>query len=141
KHYSDTGAMVQDTALADPLGTKLNKIVQLIYNQKDFFEITEMLDKWLNTAVQELIMTNRNCFDLFEAYINSVESPCTVDSLSSNLRLLAQLDIDIVSTLLCFLSIVLWVGESEYTKPGSLYECTGTLNVLLCLLFLVHSSP
>jgi hypothetical protein len=32
-------------------------------------------------------------FNLFEAYISSVESPCTVDSILSNLRLLPWLDI------------------------------------------------
>jgi hypothetical protein len=46
---------------------------------------------------------------LFEAYISSVESPCTVDSTSSNLRLLPWLEIGIVSTLPHFLYIILQV--------------------------------
>jgi hypothetical protein len=63
----------------------------------------------LNAAVQELIVVDRDRFNLLEAYISSVESPCTVDSTSSNLRLLPRLDIGIVSTLPCFLHIVLRV--------------------------------
>jgi hypothetical protein len=47
-------------------------------------------------------------FNLFKVYISSVESPCTVDSTSSNLRLLHWLDIGIVSTLPCFLNSLLW---------------------------------
>jgi hypothetical protein len=56
-----------------------------------------------------LIVIDRDHFNLFKAYISSVESPCTVDSTSSNLRLLPWLDIGIVSTLPHFLHIVLQV--------------------------------
>jgi hypothetical protein len=63
----------------------------------------------LNAAVQELITIDCDHFNLLEAYISSVESPCTVDSTSSNLRLPPWLDIGIVSTLPHFLHIVLWV--------------------------------
>jgi hypothetical protein len=63
----------------------------------------------LNAVVQELITIDRDHFNLLEACISSVESPCTVDSTSSNLRLLPWLDIGIVSTLPCFLHIVLQV--------------------------------
>jgi hypothetical protein len=63
----------------------------------------------LNAAVQELIAIDCDHFNLFKAYISSVESPCTVDSTSSNLRLLPWLDIGIVSALARFLHIVLWV--------------------------------
>jgi hypothetical protein len=67
----------------------------------------------LNAAVQELIAIDRDHFNLFEAYISSVESPCTVDSTSSNLRLLPWLDIVIVSTLPPhFLYIVLLVAST-----------------------------
>jgi hypothetical protein len=52
---------------------------------------------------------DHNHFNLLEAYINLVESPCTVDSTSFNLRLLPWLDIGIVSTLPRFLHIVLQV--------------------------------
>jgi hypothetical protein len=52
---------------------------------------------------------DRDRFNLFKAYISSVESPCTVDSTPSNLRLLPWLDIGIVSTLPHFLHIVLQV--------------------------------
>jgi hypothetical protein len=61
----------------------------------------------LNAVVQELIAVDCDRFNLFEAYISSVESPCTVDFTSSNLRLLPWLDIGIVSTLPRFLYIVL----------------------------------
>jgi hypothetical protein len=63
----------------------------------------------LNAAVQELIAIDHNHFNLLEAYISSVESPCTVDSTLSNLRLLPWLDIGIVYTLPHFLHIVLQV--------------------------------
>jgi hypothetical protein len=63
----------------------------------------------LNAAVQELIVIDRDHFNLLKAYISSVESPYTVDSTSSNLRLLPWLDIGIVSTLPCLLHIVLRV--------------------------------
>jgi hypothetical protein len=63
----------------------------------------------LNAMVQELIAIDRDRFNLLEAYISTVESPCTVDSTSSNLRLLPWLDIGIVSTLPHFLHIVLRV--------------------------------
>jgi hypothetical protein len=53
----------------------------------------------LNAAVQELIVIDRNQFNLLEAYISLVESPRTVDSTLSNLRLLPWLEIGIVSTL------------------------------------------
>jgi hypothetical protein len=59
--------------------------------------------------VQELIAIDCDHFNGLEAYISSVESPCTVDSTSSNLRLLPWLDIGIVSTLPHFLHIVLQV--------------------------------
>jgi hypothetical protein len=62
-----------------------------------------------NAAVQELIAIDCDRFNLLEAYISSGESPCTVDSTSSNLRLLPWLDIGIVSTLPHFLHIILWV--------------------------------
>jgi hypothetical protein len=63
----------------------------------------------LNATVQELIPIDRDRFNLLEAYINTVESPCTVDSTSSNLRLLPWLDIGIVSTLPRFLRTILRV--------------------------------
>jgi hypothetical protein len=63
----------------------------------------------LNAAIQELIAIDRDRFNLLEAYISTVESPCTVDSTSSNLRLLPWLDIGIVSTLPRFCRIVLRV--------------------------------
>jgi hypothetical protein len=63
----------------------------------------------LNAAVQELIVVDHDHFNLLEAYISSVESPCTVDSTSSNLRLPPWLDIGIVSTLPRFLHILLRV--------------------------------
>jgi hypothetical protein len=63
----------------------------------------------LNAVVQELIAIDRNHLNLLEVYISSVESPCTVDPTSSNLRLLLWLEIGIVSTLPCFLHIVLQV--------------------------------
>ena len=63
----------------------------------------------LNATVQELIAIDRDRFNSLEAYISTVESPCTVDSTLSNLRLLPWLDIGIVSTLPCFLHIVLRV--------------------------------
>jgi hypothetical protein len=63
-------------------------------------------------VVKELITIDCNHFNLFEAYISSVESLCTVDSTSSNLRLLPSLDIDILSTLPCFLYIILQVAST-----------------------------
>ena len=64
----------------------------------------------LNATLQELIATDHDHFNLLEAYISTVESPCTVDSTSFNLRLLLPwLNIGIVSTLPCFPHIVLWV--------------------------------
>jgi hypothetical protein len=63
----------------------------------------------LNATVQELIAIDCDHFNLLEAYISTVESPYTVDSTSSNLRLLPWLDIGIVSTLPRFLHIVLRV--------------------------------
>jgi hypothetical protein len=63
----------------------------------------------LNAAVQELTAIDCDHLNLLEAYISSVESPCTVDSTSSNLRLLPWLDKGIVSTLPHFLNIVLRV--------------------------------
>jgi hypothetical protein len=68
----------------------------------------------LNAAVQELIAIDRDHFNLLEAYISSVESPCTVDSTSSNLRLLPWLDVGIVSTLPRFLHIVLQVVSTPW---------------------------
>jgi hypothetical protein len=66
----------------------------------------------LNAAVQELIVIDRDHFNSLEAYISTVESPCTVDSTLSNLRLLPWLDIGIVSTLPRFLHYGL------YSRPG-----------------------
>jgi hypothetical protein len=63
---------------------------------------------WCRNWSQQTVIA----FNLFEAYISSVESPCTVDSTLSDLRLLPWLDIGIVSTLLHFLSIVLWVAST-----------------------------
>jgi hypothetical protein len=63
----------------------------------------------LNATVQELIAIDRDHFNSLEAYISTVESPCTVDSTSSNLRLLPWLDIGIVSTLPRFHRLVLRV--------------------------------
>jgi hypothetical protein len=67
----------------------------------------------LNATVQELIAIDRDHFNLLEAYISTVESPRTVDSTSSNLRLLPWLDIGIVSTLPHF---TLYYGL--YPRPG-----------------------
>jgi hypothetical protein len=67
----------------------------------------------LLNAVQELIPIDCDRFSLLEAYISLVESPCTVDSTSSNLRLLPWLDIGIVSALPRFLHIVLWVDPAN----------------------------
>jgi hypothetical protein len=61
-------------------------------------------------------------FNLFEAYISLVESPCTVDSTSSNLRLLLWLDIGIVSTLPHFLYIVLQVASTPWVLYLSGYH-------------------
>jgi hypothetical protein len=63
----------------------------------------------LNAAVQEQIVIDHNRFNLLEAYISLVESPCTLDSTLSNLRLLPWLDTGIVSTLPRFLHIILQV--------------------------------
>jgi hypothetical protein len=63
----------------------------------------------LNATVQELIVIDRDRLNSLEAYISAVESPCTVDSTLSNLRLLPWLNIGIVSTLPRFLHIVLQV--------------------------------
>ncbi|KAG5722165.1 Epsin-3 [Termitomyces sp. T112] len=51
KGYSDTQAKVRDATSNDPwgpTGTQMNEIAQLTYNQNDFVEIMEMLDKRLN---------------------------------------------------------------------------------------------
>ncbi|KAG2135658.1 ENTH-domain-containing protein [Suillus cothurnatus] len=51
KGYSDTQAKVRDATSNDPWGpsgTQMNEIAQLSYNQNDFVEIMEMLDKRLN---------------------------------------------------------------------------------------------
>ncbi|ESK85626.1 epsin-like protein ent1 2 [Moniliophthora roreri MCA 2997] len=51
KGYSDTQAKVRDATSNDPWGpsgTQMNEIAQLTYNQGDFVEIMEMLDKRLN---------------------------------------------------------------------------------------------
>ncbi|KAF8168921.1 epsin domain-containing protein [Pholiota molesta] len=51
KGYSDTQAKVRDATSNDPWGpsgTQMNEIAQLTYNQNDFIEIMEMLDKRLN---------------------------------------------------------------------------------------------
>jgi hypothetical protein len=65
---------------------------------------------------------DRDRFNLFKAYISSVESPCTVDSTSSNLRLLPWLDIGIVSTLPHFLYIVLRVASTPHVLYLSGYH-------------------
>ncbi|KDQ54579.1 hypothetical protein JAAARDRAFT_38265 [Jaapia argillacea MUCL 33604] len=51
KGYSDTQAKVRDATSNDPWppsGAQLNELAQLSYNQNDFVEILEMLDKRLN---------------------------------------------------------------------------------------------
>ncbi|KAL0577183.1 hypothetical protein V5O48_004822 [Marasmius crinis-equi] len=51
KGYSDTQMKVRDATSNDPWGpsgTQMNEIAQLTYNQGDFVEIMEMLDKRLN---------------------------------------------------------------------------------------------
>ncbi|KIY43182.1 ENTH-domain-containing protein [Fistulina hepatica ATCC 64428] len=51
KGYSDTQAKVRDATSNDPWGpsgTQMNELAQLTYNQNDFVEIMEMLDKRLN---------------------------------------------------------------------------------------------
>ncbi|KAI6001930.1 ENTH-domain-containing protein [Pisolithus albus] len=51
KGYSDTQAKVRDATSNDPWGpsgTQMNELAQLTYNQSDFVEIMEMLDKRLN---------------------------------------------------------------------------------------------
>ncbi|KAJ7583432.1 epsin domain-containing protein [Mycena floridula] len=51
KGYSDTQAKVRDATSNDawgPSGTQMNEIAQLTFNQGDFVEIMEMLDKRLN---------------------------------------------------------------------------------------------
>ncbi|EIW77759.1 ENTH-domain-containing protein [Coniophora puteana RWD-64-598 SS2] len=51
KGYSDTQALVRDATSNDPWGpsgTQMNQVAQLTYNQNDFVEIVEMLDKRLN---------------------------------------------------------------------------------------------
>ncbi|KAJ2913416.1 hypothetical protein MD484_g6999, partial [Candolleomyces efflorescens] len=51
KGYSDTQAKVREATSNDPWGpsgTQMNEIAQLTYNQNDFIEIMEMLDKRLN---------------------------------------------------------------------------------------------
>jgi hypothetical protein len=61
-------------------------------------------------------------FNLSEAYIGLVESPCTVDSTSSNLRLLLWLDIGIVSILPRFLSPLLQVVSTPWVLYLSGYH-------------------
>ncbi|TFK51276.1 ENTH-domain-containing protein [Heliocybe sulcata] len=51
KGYSDTQSKVRDATSNDPWGpsgTQMNEIAQMTYNQNDFVEIMEMLDKRLN---------------------------------------------------------------------------------------------
>lgn len=51
KGYSDVQAKVRDATSNDPWGpsgTQMNELAQLTYNQQDFVEIMEMLDKRLN---------------------------------------------------------------------------------------------
>ncbi|KAG2148895.1 hypothetical protein DEU56DRAFT_729816 [Suillus clintonianus] len=51
KSYSDTQAKVREATSNDPSGpsgTLMNEIAQMSYNQNDFVEIMEMLDKRLN---------------------------------------------------------------------------------------------
>ncbi|CAK5272210.1 unnamed protein product [Mycena citricolor] len=51
KGYSETQSKVRDATSNDPWGpsgTQMNEIAQLTYNQGDFVEIMEMLDKRLN---------------------------------------------------------------------------------------------
>ncbi|OJA13784.1 hypothetical protein AZE42_12644 [Rhizopogon vesiculosus] len=50
KGYSGTQAKVRDATSNDPWGpsgTQMNEIAKLTYNQNDFVEIVEMLDKRL----------------------------------------------------------------------------------------------
>jgi hypothetical protein len=65
---------------------------------------------WYRNWLRQTAIT----FNLFKAYISSVESPCTVDSTLSNLRLLPWREIGIVSTLPCFLYIVLRVASTPW---------------------------
>ncbi|KAI5455312.1 hypothetical protein NCC49_000127 [Naganishia albida] len=51
KGYSDTQTKLRDATSNDPWGpsgTQMNELAQLTYNQNDFVEIMEMLDKRLN---------------------------------------------------------------------------------------------
>ncbi|THH32679.1 hypothetical protein EUX98_g1504 [Antrodiella citrinella] len=51
KGYSDVQAKVRDATSNDPWGpsgTQMNELAQMTYNQNDFVEIMEMLDKRLN---------------------------------------------------------------------------------------------
>ncbi|KAI9637451.1 uncharacterized protein MKK02DRAFT_32293 [Dioszegia hungarica] len=51
KGYTDTQTKVRDATSNDPWGpsgTQMNEVAQLTYNQNDFVEIMEMLDKRLN---------------------------------------------------------------------------------------------
>ncbi|KAL7411757.1 hypothetical protein BDY24DRAFT_394736 [Mrakia frigida] len=51
KGYSDTQTKVREATSNDawgPSGTQMNEIAQLTYNQSDFVEVMEMLDKRLN---------------------------------------------------------------------------------------------
>ncbi|KAG8900510.1 hypothetical protein FRC00_012525 [Tulasnella sp. 408] len=51
KGYSDVQAKVRDATSNDPWGpsgTQMNELAQLTYNQQDFVEIMEMIDKRLN---------------------------------------------------------------------------------------------
>lgn len=51
KGYSDTQTKVRDATSNDPWGpsgTQMAELAQLTYNQQDFVEIIEMLDKRLN---------------------------------------------------------------------------------------------
>ncbi|KAK8854761.1 hypothetical protein IAR55_003500 [Kwoniella newhampshirensis] len=51
KGYTDTQSKVRDATSNDPWGpsgTQMNEIAQLTYNQSDFVEVMEMMDKRLN---------------------------------------------------------------------------------------------
>ena len=51
KGYSDVQSKVRDATSNDPWGpsgTQMNEIAQMTYNQQEFVEIMEMLDKRLN---------------------------------------------------------------------------------------------
>jgi hypothetical protein len=70
----------------------------------------------LNAAVQELIAIDHDCFNLLEAYISSVEYPCTVDSTSSSFRLPPHRTTGCIHTPGC---IPEWISHPLRLVPGS----------------------